>query len=74
MKRGKIMTFGRLIELAQFGSAMDKYSTNVEYIDIHDFGKMWCKLVHVELDDITLIDNYRDDCLCSEETQKEYRK
>lgn len=49
------MTFSRLIELAQFGSAMDKYSTNVEYIDIHDFAKMWYKLAHTELEDITLI-------------------
>ncbi len=51
----KIMTFARLIELAQFGSAMDKYSTNVEYIDIHDFAKIWYKLAQVELDNITLI-------------------
>lgn len=48
------MTFARLIELAQFGSAMDKYSTNVEYVDIHDFAKIWYKLAHVELDDIIL--------------------
>ena len=53
------MTFARLIELAQFGSAMDKYSTNAEYIEIHDFAKPWYKLAQVELDDLTLIDNSR---------------
>lgn len=83
------MTFARLIELAQFGSAMDKGSTNEEYIDIHDFARRFYKLAYVELDyiNVEVVDIVKrimeeakkacENCQefnCDECVYKEYRK
>lgn len=48
------MTLACLIDFASFGAAMDKYATNGEYEDIHDFAKTCHDLIDTDLEDLRL--------------------
>lgn len=48
------MTLAELINFASFGAAMDKYATNEEYEDIHDFAKTCHDMIDTELEDIRI--------------------
>lgn len=48
------MTLASLIDFASFGAAMDKYATNGEYEDIHDFAKTCHDMMDTELEDLRI--------------------